>query len=96
MSQPNRLTRRDLIRGAGDFRVIGMGDIKAALEFARRLNLSAAEDRARVRSPSDLAVILLPEMAHLEREHFVVVSLDTRNNVLAKKTLYIGSLNATQ
>jgi DNA repair protein RadC len=69
--------------------------IKAALEFGRRLNLAAKEERPKVRSPSDLAVILLPEMTHLEREHFVVVSLDTRNQVLAKKTLYVGSLNAT-
>ena len=69
--------------------------VKAALEFARRLNLTAREERPRVTSPSDLAVILLPEMTHLEREHFVVISLDTRNQVLAQQTLYIGSLNAT-
>jgi DNA repair protein RadC len=69
--------------------------IKAALEFGRRINLSAREDRPKVRSPSDLAVILLPEMSHLEREHFLVVCLDTRNNVLHKQTLYVGSLNAT-
>jgi DNA repair protein RadC len=69
--------------------------IKAALEFGRRLNLTAREDRPKVGSPSDLAVMLLPEMTHLEREHFVLVSLDTRNQVLDKRTLYVGSLNAT-
>jgi DNA repair protein RadC len=69
--------------------------IKAALEFGRRLNLAAREERPAVRSPSDLATILLPEMAHLEREHFLVVCLDTRNNVVHKQTLYVGSLNAT-
>ena len=49
----------------------GAARIKAALEFGRRLNLSVREDRLAVRSPSDLAATLLPEMAHLEREHFV-------------------------
>ena len=73
----------------------GAARIKAALECGRRLNLAAREDRPKVRSPSDLATILLPEMTHLEREHFVVVCLDTRNNILEKQTLYIGSLNAT-
>jgi DNA repair protein RadC len=73
----------------------GAARIKAALECGRRLNLSAREDRPKVRSPSDLAVILLPEMSHLEREHFLVVCLDTRNSVLHKQTLYVGSLNAT-
>jgi DNA repair protein RadC len=69
--------------------------IKAALEFGQRLNLAAREDRPKVSSPSDLAVILLLEMTHLEREYFAVVSLDTRNQVLDKRTLYIGSLNTT-
>ena len=69
--------------------------IKAALEFGRRLNLAAREERPKVSSPSDLAVILLPEMSHLEREHFVVICLDTRNNVIHKQDLYVGSLNAT-
>ena len=69
--------------------------IKAALEFGRRLNLADREARPVVRSPSDLATMLLPEMAHLEREHFVVVYLDTRNQILGRETLYIGSLNAT-
>jgi DNA repair protein RadC len=73
----------------------GAARIKAALEFARRLNVSAREDRPQIRSPSDLAVILMPEMAHLEREHFVVVCLDTRNNMIHKRTLYVGSINAT-
>jgi DNA repair protein RadC len=73
----------------------GAARIKAALECGRRLNLSAREDRPQVRSPSDLTVLLMPEMTHLEREHFVVVCLDTRNNVLHKETLYVGSLNAT-
>jgi DNA repair protein RadC len=73
----------------------GAARIKAALECGRRLNLSTREDRPKVRSPSDLAVILLPEMSHLQQEHFLVVCLDTRNNVLHKQTLYVGSLNAT-
>ena len=73
----------------------GAARIKAALEFGRRLNLAAREERPKVSSPSDLAVILLPEMAHLEREHFVVICLDTRNNVIHKQDLYVGSLNAT-
>lgn len=73
----------------------GAARIKAALEFGRRLNLAAREERPKVSSPSDLAVMLLPEMSHLEREHFVVICLDTRNNVIHKQTLYVGSLNAT-
>ncbi len=69
--------------------------IKAALEFGRRLNAPLRQDRPQIRSPSDLSLLLMPEMAHLERERFVVVGLDTRNNLLFRRTLYVGTLNAT-
>jgi DNA repair protein RadC len=69
--------------------------IKAALEFGRRLVLATPEDRLQVRSPSDVAQMLMAEMAQLEQEHFRVLYLDTRNRLLGVETLYVGSLNAS-
>lgn len=69
--------------------------IKAALEFGRRLLLSTPEDRLKIRSPADVAQLLMAEMSHLEQEHFRVLMLDTRNNLLDAITLYVGSLNAS-
>lgn len=69
--------------------------IKAALEFGRRMTLATAGDRLQVRSPADIAAVLMTKMAHLEQEHFTVIILDTRNRVLDIVTLYVGSLNAT-
>ena len=69
--------------------------IKAALEFGRRLMLATPEDRLQVRSPADVAQLLMAEMGHLEQEHFRVLMLDTRNNLLDTITLYVGSLNAS-
>ena len=69
--------------------------LKAALETGRRLVIAAADDRLVVRSPSDLAHILMAELSHLEQEIFQVILLDTRNRVLSKHTLYMGSLNAS-
>ena len=69
--------------------------IQAALEFGRRLVLAAREDRPVVRSPSDIAQLLMAEMASLEQEHFTEVLLDTRNRLIAKLNLYVGSLNAS-
>ena len=48
-----------------------------------------------VRSPADVAQLLMAEMSNLEQEHFKVLMLDTRNRLLADKTLYIGSLNVS-
>ena len=69
--------------------------IKAVLELGRRMLLAAPEQRFVVRSPTDVAQLLLAEMSHLEQEHFRVVYLDTRNQVLGIETIYIGSLNAS-
>jgi DNA repair protein RadC len=73
---------------------VGAARLKAALELGRRALLTAPEERLVVRSPADVAQLLMAEMSHLEQEHFRVVFLDTRNRVLDAETLYVGSLNA--
>jgi DNA repair protein RadC len=69
--------------------------LKAALEMGRRLQMEAAGEKVSIRSPANAAALLMPEIGHLEQEHFVVLLLDTRNQVLALETLYKGSLNST-
>ena len=69
--------------------------LKAALELGRRMLLAAPEDRFVVRSPADVAQLLMAEMGHLEQEHFRVLYLDTRNRLLGSETVYVGSLNAS-
>ena len=44
-------------------------------------------------SPSDCVSFLSAEMKHLTQEHFVVLFLDTKNYIIGKKTIFIGSLN---
>jgi DNA repair protein RadC len=69
--------------------------LKAALELGRRMLLASPEDRFTVRSPADVAQLLMAEMSHLEQEHFRVLYLDTRNRLLGVETVYVGSLNAS-
>jgi len=69
--------------------------LKAALELGRRILLVTPEDRFVVRSPADVAQLLMAEMAHLEQENFRVLYLDTRNRLMGSKTVYVGSLNAS-
>jgi len=69
--------------------------LKAALELGRRMLLAAPEDQFIVRSPADVAQLLIAEMAHLEQEHFRVLYLNTRNRLLGIETVYVGSLNAS-
>jgi len=69
--------------------------LKAALELGRRMLLVAPEDRFAVRSPADVAQLMMAEMSHLVQEHFRVLYLDTRNQLLGSETVYVGSLNAS-
>lgn len=79
-------------RGLGNAKT---AQLKAALELGRRMLLATPEERLVVRSPSDVAQLLMAEMSHLEQENFRVLYLDTRNRLLGSDTMYVGSLNAS-
>lgn len=78
------------VRGIGDAKAV---EIKAALELGRRLLAAAPQERPQVRSPTDIANLLMLEMSLLEQEHLRVVMLDTKNFVSRIHTVYAGSLN---
>lgn len=69
--------------------------IIAAFELAKRLSNSNLQAREVVNSPADAASIVMDEMRLLDREHFVILMLNTKNRVIAKKVVSIGHLNAT-
>jgi DNA repair protein RadC len=64
----------------------------AAVVLARRLATLPAEPGWRIRSPADVGERLLPAMRHLEREELVVLLLNTKNVVTARRTVYAGNL----
>ena len=70
--------------------------VKAALELGLRLVSAQPEERATVRSPQDVANLLLAEMGLLEQEHLRVLLLNTKNQVLAMPEVYKGSVNTAQ
>jgi len=77
----------------------GLGDakatqIKAALELGRRLMAAAPQERLQVRSPVDVANLLMLEMSLLEQEQLRVVLLDTKNYIIRVHSVYTGSLNS--
>lgn len=46
-----------------------------------------------MRSPADIANLLMLEMGLLQQEHLRAVLLDTKNQILRVATIYEGSLN---
>ena len=81
-------------------RIHGIGEAQAArlmavLELSRRLQAPLADERPRVSSPGEAALLLAPRLSHLTQEELHVILLDTRNRVLGIHCLYKGSLNAS-
>ena len=68
--------------------------IKAALELGRRLLATSPAERPQIRTPADVANLLMLEMSLLEQEQLRTILLDTKNNVTRISNVYMGSLNA--
>ena len=68
--------------------------IKALTQWALLLCEAEIEQLVSIRSPADIANLLMLEMSLLEREELRVIVLDTKNVVKTIDTLYQGSVNA--
>jgi DNA repair protein RadC len=80
------------IKGIGQAKAI---QILAAVEIGRRITNLNYTDRYVIRSPEDGANYVMNDMRFLSQEHFVCLYLNTKNQVLHKQTIFIGSLNAS-
>lgn len=50
--------------------------------------------REQIKGPSDLAALLMVEMARFDQEHLRVACLDTKNRVQVMHTVYVGSVDS--
>ena len=80
------------IKGIGQTKAI---QILAAVELGRRVSNLAFNERYVIRSPEDGANYMMNDMRFLSQEHFVCLYLNTKNQVIHKQTIFIGSLNAS-
>ena len=69
--------------------------LKASLELGRRLFTVQPEQLPSIRSPQDVANLLMNEMRYLDREHFRVLLLNAKNRVLSIETVSVGTLNSS-
>jgi len=79
-------------RGIGEAKA---AQLKAALELGKRLASTQPEERVVVRSPQDVANLLMAEMGFLDQEHLRVVLLNSKNQVIAVPEVYKGSVNTS-
>jgi DNA repair protein RadC len=80
--------------------VNGIGEAKAciilaAVELGRRIGQVRNPGRPVVSSPADVERLLRGRIANLDRENFVVVLLNTKNEVIEASTVSVGTLGAS-
>ncbi|MFD1362788.1 JAB domain-containing protein [Lentibacillus salinarum] len=69
--------------------------IVAAFNMSKKLVSCKRQEYNIIRSPEDAADLMMEEMRLLQQEHFVCLYLNSKNEVINKKTVFIGSLNAS-
>ena len=62
--------------------------------FLRRSDVFSVKERHIIRSPQDVAAILSEYLKETDREHFVLLLLDTKNSVIGITTVSIGILDS--
>lgn len=80
------------INGIGQAKAV---QLMAAVELGRRLSSKQTDAKFTIRSPKDAASYLMADMTSLKQEHFVVLFLNIKNQILHKQTIFVGSLNAS-
>ena len=81
-------------------RVSGMGvakacRVRAAIELGRRVVKADRGKRRIVKCPEDAACLVMEDMKTLDREHFKVILLDSKNSVISIETVSVGTVNAS-
>jgi len=81
------------IKGIGPAKA---AQIKAAFELSKRVEDSSDKDRkTTVKSPEDAIKSVKNQLKGKKKEHFLVLSLDTRNHLINIQTISIGSLDSS-
>jgi DNA repair protein RadC len=85
------LCREDLLEQ--EIEEEAMARVLAAIELGRRVMQSGLGERTTIGDPADVAA----EFRHLrdeKKEHFCAIFLDSKSNILRRKTISIGALDA--
>lgn len=80
------------IKGIG---VVKAKQLSSILEFVRKVYAPDASKRIIVRGPKDVFDLVRADMEFLQVEHFDLIGLSTKNHVIFRENISIGSLNAS-
>ncbi|MFW5992118.1 MAG: RadC family protein [Halanaerobiaceae bacterium] len=80
------------IKGIGRAKAV---QIQALVELSRRLATLNGEKKEIIKSPADIADLLLPELRYLTQEVFKLILLDVKNQIIARPMISKGGLTSS-
>lgn len=86
------LEELNAVKGIGKVKAI---EIKACIELGLRIAQATQLKDGTITSTKEAGTLLMVEMRDLQQEHVVALYLNTKNEIIKKKTIFIGSLNSS-
>lgn len=80
----------EMLPGLGKTKAVRLA---AAFELTRRLSVALPEERPVVRQPNEVVALVMDEMRYLDREHFRVLLLNSKSQVITIEQISVGTLN---
>jgi DNA repair protein RadC len=80
------------IKGIGTVKAI---EIRAAIELGKRLAQLGDGVKPIIHTPADVARLVMPDLRNEAQEHFKILMLDSKNQVLRSPTITVGIVNSS-
>jgi len=80
------------IKGIGRVKAI---QLKAVIEIGKRIISFRNDNKVCIHTPSDVSRYIMEEMRYLKQEHFRIIMLNTKNQVLKQVEVTVGTLNSS-
>ena len=78
------------IPGIGESKAV---EIRAMMELGKRIQSTERKRYGQVKGAQQFARTLMDEMSDFDQEHLVAVYLDGRNQIIKKRTIFVGTVN---
>ncbi len=80
------------VRGIGECKA---AQILSAIELGKRLSYQLACEKFVANNPVSIADIFMDDMRYLKKEHFRILLLDIKNQIISTEQISVGTLNAS-
>ena len=80
------------VEGIGKVKAI---ELKAMMEIGHRISISTIPKYGKISSTFEVGKWLVKEMQNLHQEYLVAIFLNTKNEIIKKKEIFIGTVNSS-